>query len=118
MEHRYTGRESVEVSVVISCPRIGLIRGTATNVGLGGMFVALDSVVMPLNAPVTLSFQPSADDSVVCLHVPGMVVHQHAGGVGVMFGELEPSCKTAIRGLLGALTPDQPDAHSRRSVRA
>jgi hypothetical protein len=85
---------------------------------MGGMFIALDSVVMPLNAPVTVSFQPSADDSLVCLHVPGMVVHQHADGVGLMFDELEPSCKTAIRRLLGAPAPDQTNKQSNRLVRA
>lgn len=102
MEHRYAERKPVVVNVVVSCPRIGLVRGVAENVGMGGMFVATDCVVMPMHAPVSVAFQPSPDDNLVCVQARGMVVHQNPRGFGLMFDELEPVCREALHRLLAA----------------
>lgn len=100
MEHRYTERKPVTVNVLVSCPRVGLVRGTTIDVSVGGMFVATDCVAMPLNAPVTVSFQPNDDRPLVCFQAKGMVVHQKEHGFGLMFDELDPTCRRALRDLL------------------
>ena len=106
MEHRYTERKSMDFSVVVSCPRVGLFRARTLNLSLGGMQVRSDCVVMPLHAPVVVSFQPDPEDPQLCLQVPGMVIHQSGNAFGLMFGELEPTCTQALRGLLqGINTP-------------
>jgi len=102
MEHRYTERKLLRLGVVVTCPHLGLIRGRSRDVGLGGMFVQTDCVVMPLNAPVNVSFQPDAQRPLVCFEAQGMVIHQHAGGFGLMFDELQPACRDALRALLYA----------------
>jgi hypothetical protein len=100
MEHRYAERKPLVMNVVVSCPRIGLVRGVAENVGMGGMFIATDCVVMPMHAPVSVAFQPSPNDNLICVQARGMVVHQNTRGFGLMFDELEPACREALRRLL------------------
>jgi len=116
MEHRYTERKPLRVPVVVSCPRLGLVRGCSTDLGLGGMFVQTDCVVMPLNAPVSVSFQPQADNPLVCFEARGMVVHQHANGFGLMFDELPAACRDALRGLMEA--PREPPVEQDRALAA
>jgi hypothetical protein len=102
MEHRYTQRKPIALDVVVSCARIGLVRGRTVNIGCGGMYVATDAVVMPLNAAVSVAFAPSAGARVACFQVPAMVVHQGPEGFGLMFDELDPACRRALRALLAA----------------
>ncbi len=101
MEHRYTERKQMAINVVVSCARFGLVRGRTVDIGCGGMFVETDCIVMPLNAPVTVSFDPSGAGGLACVQVKAMVVHQRAGGFGLMFDDLEPACRELLRGLLG-----------------
>lgn len=100
MEHRYTERKPLDLSVVVSCPRVGLFRGQTLNLSLGGMHVRSDCVVMPLHAPVLVSFQPDPEDARRCVQARGMVIHQHGNAFGLMFDELEPGSAAALRSLL------------------
>ena len=102
MEHRYTERKPVDFSVVVSCPRVGLFRGLARDVSLGGMMVQSNCVMIPLHAPVMVSFQPDPDDPLRCLQAQGMVIHQHGNAFGVMFDDLTTDCDLALRTLMGA----------------
>ena len=100
MEHRYTERKPLDLSVVISCPRVGLFRGQTLDLSLGGMQVRSDCVVMPLHAPVLVSFQPDPGNPRLCVQARGMVIHQHGNAFGLMFDELEPASVGAVRSLL------------------
>ena len=100
MEHRSTERKPVRMAVMLSCPRIGLVRGHASNIGMGGMFIETPCAVMPKYAPITVSFQPSADDGLVCFQVRGMVVRQGAEGFGLMFDDLQPACRASLHKLI------------------
>lgn len=105
MEHRYTERKPVDFSVVVSCPRVGLFRGLARDVSLGGMRVQSDCVLMPLHAPVIVSFQPDPESPHKCVQAQGMVVHQQGTVFGLMFDDLEPASIEALRGLILHLRP-------------
>jgi hypothetical protein len=104
MEHRYTERKSLDLSVVISCPRVGLFRGQTLNLSLGGMHVRSDCVVMPLHAPVLVSFQPDPDNPRRCVQAHGMVIHQHGNAFGLMFDELDSTSTAALRTLMQGAT--------------
>jgi hypothetical protein len=105
MEHRHAERKPAHVAVVVGCPRIGLVRGTAVNLSAGGMFIETPCVVMPMNSPVTVSFQLGPADRGVCFQLQGMVVHEAGKGFGVMFEELAPACRLTLRRLM-----ELPDA--------
>jgi hypothetical protein len=100
MEHRYTKRKPTDLHVVVSCPRVGLFRGRVLNLSLGGMSVQSDCVVIPMHAPVMVSFQPDLDDPQWCLQVQGMVIHQDGNAFGLMFDELDAVAIQALRVLL------------------
>jgi hypothetical protein len=100
MEHRYTERKPLDLSVVISCSRVGLFRGQTLDLSLGGMQVRSDCVVMPLHAPVLVSFQPDPDNPRCCVQARGMVIHQRGNAFGLMFDDLEPASASALRALM------------------
>lgn len=104
MEHRYTERKPTDLSVVINCPRVGLFRGNILNLSLGGMHVESDCVVMPLHAPVVVSFQPDSEKPASAIELQGMVVHQRGNSFGLMFDELEPAIRETLRDLLLCLS--------------
>lgn len=100
MEHRYTERKPMALDVVVSCSSVGLVRGRALNIGSGGMFVETRCVLMPIHSPVTVCFQPDPEQPMVNHQAEGMVVHQKGNGFGIMFGELKPETRSAIRFLM------------------
>lgn len=100
MEHRYTERKPVDFTVVVSCPRVGLFRGLARDLSLGGMCVHSECVMMPLHAPVIVYFQPDPEVPSRCVQAQGMVVHQHGTAFGLMFDDLEPACVEGLRAII------------------
>jgi hypothetical protein len=100
MEHRWSTRKVVTGSVVVECPRIGLVPAVMRDVSLGGMAVEAQVGSLPLNAPVAVVFDlPSGERSdAYCL--PAMVVRRMQGGVGIMF--LEPDAEV-LRSMRAAL---------------
>jgi hypothetical protein len=104
MEHRYTQRKPLNISAVIACPRVGLFRGRIRDLSLGGMHVQSDCVVMPIHAPVTVSFQTDPDDPATSIEANGMVVHQRGNTFGLMFDEHDATLGDALRGLLFGLS--------------
>lgn len=106
MEHRYTKRKPVDMHVVLSCPRVGLFRGRASDVSLGGMRVFSDCVVIPLHAPVVVSILPHPDRPQHCVQAQGMVIHQNGNAFGLMFDDLEPECVAILRELLSGMSDE------------
>ncbi len=104
MEHRYTERKPVDLHVVISCPRVGLFRGRASDVSLGGMRVQSDCVVIPMHAPVVVSIAPHPDEPHHCVQAQGMVIHQNGTAFGLMFDDLDADCQATLRELLAGMT--------------
>ena len=102
MEHRYTNRKPLEIDVLVSCPRVGVIKGHTIDVSAGGMFVGSECVTVPRNAPVTVSFQPDEDRPLVCFTARAMIIHQDEHGFGLMFDDLESECRHALLDLLTA----------------
>ena len=100
MEHRCAERKPVGVNVLVSSPRMGVVRGTAIDLSAGGMFVETDHMDVRVNAPVTVSFQPDDEMPLVCFQAKGMVVHVCERGFGFMFDDLEPACRRALLNLL------------------
>jgi hypothetical protein len=105
MEHRYTERKPLDISAVINCPRVGLFRGKIRDLSLGGMHVESDCVVMPLHAPVTVSFQPDPDNPTVAVEAKGLVVHQRGKAFGLMFDDSDQRLADNLRDLLLSLSP-------------
>jgi hypothetical protein len=112
MEHRWSTRKSYTGSVVVECPRVGLVRATMRDISLSGMFVETGPMVLPLNAPVSVVFNLPEDkrDSDYCLQA--MIVRHTTNGAGIMF--LDPDTDI-VRSMRSQLYGDTPASGSRRS---
>jgi hypothetical protein len=66
------------------------------------MFVKTDCVDMPINALVTVNFQPDDGNPLVCFQAKAIVVHQRKSGFGLEFEDLEAPCAKALHDLLAA----------------
>src|SRR5207247_10487748 len=82
MKHRWSTRKSVAGSVILECPRNRLVRAAMRDVSLGGMFVEMSSVVLPLNAPVSVVFDLSTGDRRGSFCLEAMIVRHTGDGVG------------------------------------
>lgn len=105
MEHRYSQRKLLDISAVIACPRVGLFRGRIRDLSLGGMHVESDCVVMPIHAPVTVSFQLDPENPSSSIEAKGMVIHQRGNAFGLMFDDHDSALCEALRNLLVGLSP-------------
>lgn len=108
MEHRWSSRKPVSGSVVVECPRIGLVRAALRDISLGGMFVESSAVVFPLNAPVSVVFDLPTGGRREGYCLPAMVVRHTSNGAGIMFLEPEAEVVRAMRSTLyGEMMPQE-----------
>ena len=105
MEHRWSVRKPHQCSVVVDCPRIGLAATQLRNIGIGGMFVEIGKVELPLNAMINVAF--ALDREEFCL--PAMVVRRTDKGAGLMFLESELDVLRTLRSALSATTALAPE---------
>jgi PilZ domain len=117
MEHRWSVRKPHQCSVIVDCPRGGLAAAQLHNIGVGGMFVDIGKLDLPLNALVTVAFALGHDGSREEFCLPAMVVHRTDNGAGIMFLESEPDTLQILRRALNAatsLTPERTGVRDRR----
>lgn len=107
MEQRSNVRKAVSFDAVIACTRFGMIRGRIVDLAEGGLYIKAETSIVPLDAAVTVTFQPDDEICNRCLSVEGRVVHQSLHGFGIRFDELDPACNEALGRLL-PLMPDSP----------
>lgn len=103
MEHRWSSRKPLSGSVVVECPRVGLVRATMCDVSLGGMFVETGTTTLPLNAPISVVFNLTSNKSDGDYCLPAMIVRHTSKGSGVMF--LDPDAQV-LRSMRAALYGD------------
>lgn len=113
MEQRHNKRKSVILDVVVSCARVGLFRGQAKDASLGGMYVSSDTVSLPLDASVTITFHCMEKDIPRCFNAQGVVAHQSERGFGLRFERLDHACRMALKNMLGEfIEPEHALPHS------
>ena len=112
MEHRCSSRRPIAVDVVVECPRIGLVRAAMRDISLGGLFIETETVILPLDAPVSVVFDlPGGErDGGYCLRA--MIVRHAPAGAGLMF--LEPDAD-AVRSMRDTLYGQTVTGMSRRA---
>lgn len=116
MANRAQVRRQVEIEAVISCPRFGLLRGTITDLSEGGLYIHADTVIVPLDAEVSVTFTPKCRLCADALTVNGRVRHQSLQGFGIAFDGLAADCRMVLAAYLPAM-PRAP-AHAYPVLRA
>jgi hypothetical protein len=102
MEHRWSFRKAMTGSVIVECPRLGMVRASLRDMSLGGMFVETGSTNLPMNAPVAVSISPLVPNGQNAgTSLQAMVVRHTTEGAGLMF--LDPKVDTlrVLREVLG-----------------
>jgi len=100
MVDRASARKAVALGAVVSCARFGLIRGTIVNLSEGGLYVRAETSIVPIGAPVSVTFSPGGTVDRVSITVKGTVRHQSLQGFGIAFDALEPHCRDVLEHFL------------------
>ncbi len=98
---------------MLNYPSLGLVRGCIRDVGMGGMFVDIGRIQLPVNATleVSLMFGPSTLKTPMLIEA--IVVRCAEKGVGLMFDELDSEIRYALSHLVfGAAGINESDGCS------
>lgn len=77
-------------------PALGLIKGTVENISLDGLFVRMESVTLPVDAVLELSFKLQYNGSVMRHRLQGTIVHDYAHGFGVVFNKMKMAAESRL----------------------
>lgn len=85
MDHRWSERSPLQISVVMDYAPLGLIAGRTRDISSEGMFVETGRILLYRNDSVAISFaNPHGEDRCV-MTVEACVRHVTENGVGLMF---------------------------------
>lgn len=85
VEHRWARRKPVAVPVTIYHEGKAVGRGRTRNLGHDGVFVEADAGRFPVYTVLELELPPEVMGRRAKRRIPGLVIHGHGDGVGLMF---------------------------------
>jgi len=114
LELRSSPRRAVTLYTMLDYHSLGLVRGCIRDIGLGGMFVDIGRIQLPVNATLRASLMIGPSDLRQPVHVDAVVVRCAEQGVGLMFDELNSEMRHTLDRLIrGGIDParegDCPD---------
>lgn len=102
MEHRCSIRRSLSLDVVLNCRSLGLVGGRTRDIGMGGMFVDIGRIQLPMNALIESCILLETAGQTQPFRTEAMVVHSGRSGVGLMFSDLPPAFHQRLHELIFA----------------
>jgi hypothetical protein len=110
IEHRWTGRQAIDHSVLIKTHGQGSRQARARDISSSGMFVELPPTAAPLskNKKVELIFVRSTKRISRILRIPALVVRTTRSGAGLMFFDSSPAAFHTLLAHLLAETKQVP----------
>lgn len=100
MEHRNSPRRPVTLYTMLNYPSLGLVRGCIRDIGMGGMFVDIGRIQLPVNATLEASLMLGTSGPRCHVQIEAIVVRCAEQGVGLMFDELDGECRHALNRLI------------------
>jgi len=100
VEHRNSPRRPVTLYTMLNYPSLGLVRGCIRDIGMGGMFVDIGRIQLPVNATLEASLMLGASGLKCHMQVEAIVVRCAERGVGLMFDELDNEIRQALNHLI------------------
>lgn len=113
MEHRWGDRKPVVVPVTVYHEGRPVGRGRTRNIGREGLFVEGHDLGFPLHTVLELELPPALTGRRNRQRIPGLVIHNHGDGIGVMFCSFDHHLFQGIDALLETLSSaprSQPQA--------
>lgn len=110
VEHRNSPRRPVTLYTLLNYPSLGLVRGCVRDIGMGGMFVDIGRIQLPVNATLEASLMLDAEDLKCHMQIEAIVVRCAEQGVGLMFDDLDGEIRHALNHLIfGSSEQDDSD---------
>ncbi|MCB1774208.1 MAG: hypothetical protein KDI88_11375 [Gammaproteobacteria bacterium] len=100
MEQRDLESNPLRLDAVVACTRFGLIRGNITRIDSNGLYIEARTSIVPIDAEVSVTFQPRQSLSDACVSLQGVVSHQNPCGFGITFTDVPAACRKALDALL------------------
>ncbi len=100
MEHRYSIRKALILDIELNHLRLGRVRCKTRDLGMGGMFVDMGSSWLPANSIVEVALKLLDANVMRRFFIEALVVHNHDGGVGLMFNDVDAAFHEALHDLL------------------
>jgi hypothetical protein len=95
----------LELQVVLSYPKLGIVGGRTRDLGRGGMFVDTGRVTVPRDEKLRVYLHlPGPDAEHFCV-AEARVVHSRGGGVGLAFQQLDDATRNTLAELMAAPDP-------------
>ena len=107
MEHRGGLRKPVVVPVTVYHEGAPVGRGRTRNIGREGLFIEADAMRFPVHTVLELELPAALMGRRNRQRIPGLVIHNHHDGVGVMFCSFDHHLFQGIDELLDPLASDQ-----------
>lgn len=116
MEHRWGGRKPMVVPVTVYHQGAPVGRGRTRNIGREGIFIEADALRFPVHTVLELELPQALTGRRGRQRIPGLVIHNHNDGVGVMFCSFDHHLFKGIDELLDRLSSAPADEQERRLV--
>lgn len=100
MEHRYSIRKALVLDIELNHLRLGRVRCRTRDAGMGGLFVDMGSFWLPVNSIVRVAMELPDANVMRQFLIEALVVHNHDGGAGLMFNDVDAAFHEALRHLL------------------
>jgi len=100
MEHRYSIRKALVLDIELNHLLLGRVRCRTRDVGMGGLLVDTGSFWLPVNSIVKVALRLLDANVMRQFFVEALVVHNHDGGVGLMFNDVDAAFHEALHDLL------------------
>ena len=85
-ERRTAARRLIDLPVYIRYRKRRFLAAQARNIAVGGMFLDVQSLTLPVGTPVELEFRQVGHGWLI----PGIVIRGNSQGIGVMFRDAQP----------------------------
>jgi hypothetical protein len=99
-ERRFGARRPIDLPVYIRYRKRRFLGAQARNITIGGMFLEVQSLTLPIGTPVELEFREFGRSWLI----PGIVIRGNSQGIGVMFRDTQPDLFRELT----QLRPDMP----------
>jgi len=100
MEHRYSIRKALVLDIELNHLRLGRVRCKTRDIGMGGTFVDTGSFWLPAGSIVKVALKLLDANVMRRFSIEALVVHNHDGGVGLMFNDVDVVFHEALHDLL------------------
>lgn len=115
MEKRRSERLPMIQDVIIVYYSLGMVKGKAVDISLGGMCIDIGEVSLPECAPVSVRFKLATEEGTQNCEAHAIVVRQNSETCCLMFDGMGMDTHRALRSLVGDwhILPQNPAIGSR-----